>query len=139
MLGLFPRAWPLLLALSVSVAFVVVGPRIASTQDNHALLSRGTEGKRVDSRRSILSSGGVSGDQQETYALVIDAGSSGSRIHVYKLRWQPGKPYPYVDLPDKCVYIIFHDLSIPPGFVISACVYDINKLVRHDDILTRVP
>lgn len=43
--------------------------------------------------------GGSTG--KESYALVIDAGSSGSRVHVYKLRWEKGQQLPIVELPDK--------------------------------------
>jgi hypothetical protein len=104
--GIQLRVWPLLLALSVCVAFVVNRPQIrpASLEQDAVYVPSTHEENRAHTRRSILGASASSEDQQETYALVIDAGSSGSRIHVYKLRWQPGKQYPYVDLPDKCVF-----------------------------------
>ena len=44
-------------------------------------------------------------EQSSEYALVIDAGSSGSRIHVYKYSWDPNavtdRAFPNVELPDK--------------------------------------
>jgi hypothetical protein len=43
-------------------------------------------------------------EQTDEYALVIDAGSSGSRIHVYKYSWNPKSPdisFPKIELPDK--------------------------------------
>ena len=33
--------------------------------------------------------------------IVIDAGSSGCRVHVYALRWEAGQRLPIVELPDK--------------------------------------
>ena len=43
-------------------------------------------------------------DRSPEYALVIDAGSSGSRIHVYKYSWNPNadpnRAFPNVELPD---------------------------------------
>lgn len=106
MLGLQARFWPWMLTLSVCVAFLVVVPKGPSTaKESTVLPSLIDEDSRTYSRRSILSAGAFSSDQPETYALVIDAGSSGCRIHVYKLKWQAGKKYPYVDLPDKCVIL----------------------------------
>ena len=41
--------------------------------------------------------------QSDEYALVIDAGSSGSRIHVYKYSWNQNddRSFPTIELPDK--------------------------------------
>lgn len=48
------------------------------------------------------------------YMILVDAGSSGSRVHVYEYTWAGGDTYPAFNLPDK-------KLKTKPGLSRCAC------------------
>jgi hypothetical protein len=48
------------------------------------------------------------------YMILVDAGSSGSRVHVYEYTWAGGDAYPVFNLPDK-------KLKTKPGLSRCAC------------------
>jgi hypothetical protein len=70
------------------------------------------------------------------YALVIDAGSSGSRIHVYKYSWDPNadpnRAFPNIELPD-------NKFKITPGLSSFAANPQVVIMLPNKDFDTLMP
>lgn len=53
----------------------------------------------------------------ENHAILVDAGSSGSRVHIFSLVWSPGHALPEVRLPPKKFKVrILIEIQIPGIF-----------------------
>lgn len=89
-----------LLAMSYDAAMRSASPDRGGGQGRPAWMGKMPE-RRILADAGAVVGGAQEGERADSYALVIDAGSSGSRVHVYKLKWEAGNPIPKVDLPDQ--------------------------------------
>jgi hypothetical protein len=71
---------------------------------------------------------------KDEFVLVIDAGSSGSRVHVYKYRWGSQKIFPEVELPDKKFKITPGLSSFAENPKVFSCTDQPCQAITHQDL-----